>query len=815
MENETYATVFSLCRIDPDLTMSTGNGNGGAGSGSFVLGSYINFAIMLNPGCSVYGCVFEFGVFQGGGAIENDSIVHDTWAMSGPCNVNSGFSDGTISITRGSLGVGGILWGSGSLNLGSNATYVNNSGTGTFAQSIFLSGGLFFNQHAPTGVGSRFIPTTDTWHSQIPLTIANLDLWAGLECEEADARFISSTNHPIPTVPPSWTQTNWYWDPANLSTTASDSNSGADSSHALLTWAGFISKMGTNSPILPYGQSIIVNQMSSQSAGVDSVFFEPKLSGGGQFVLNATSGWVAAGINFSAGTLGGGFGYSGAVPTAGGTPMTMASVPGYVVAGVLLFNSTRSSYAFVDSVTGGTAKLSQPQTSASLITTTAIPSGVVDNNWQAGDTIQVWTLPNLNAKHIGAEGGDLTSGGQPCASWIIGAAISDTSGSAASEYPVQADCANTVLSLCLVNSRAHVASGQGRSSSIYLLGCSVKGSVAIFSGTCTTYGGILSGGIVLDGGLIGLANNAIIHATVTMDPGSTVSLSASGAWSDAAWTNTGGFILIGGTFWGSYSFAAKASSTVFNGSASSFASTALLTTGAITINGITTGTAYAQNGIFYGPFALTPANLDTYGGLQDPVTGARIVGVVGSLPLIPVSWTQTDWYLDGSAGNDNNPGTIGSPIKTIMGGIVPKWGTASPRLSQTTTIHVVNSQSIGLERAVITPIISGTATNFVIVGTPTFGSTFSAGTTTALSAGNPGNDWTIASMPGGTAAGQLVFNVTRSSYAIIDSMSGSTATICQPFSSSIVNTVTAFPNPISITTWTTGDTIQVGTPSLF
>ena len=139
--------------------------------------------------------------------------------------------------------------------------------------------------------------------------------------------------------------------------------------------------------------------------------------------------------------------------------------------------------------------------------------------------------------------------------------------------------------------------------------------------------------------------------------------------------------------------------------------------------------------------------------------------------------TQTDWYVS-SAGSDSNSGaSISFPVKTIKGGIVSKWGTNSPILNQTTTIHILDSQSLGDERIVLSPILSGTATNFVIVGTPAnVGGTFAAGTVTVKVRSSAGNDLMIAGVTSGTA-GMLVHNATRSSYAFIKSMSGTTATM--------------------------------------
>ena len=44
----------------------------------------------------------------------------------------------------------------------------------------------------------------------------------------------------------------------------------------------------------------------------------------------------------------------------------------------------------------------------------------------------------------------------------------------------------------------------------------------------------------------------------------------------------------------------------------------------------TTGMAFASNGQFYGPFSLTSANLDLYGGLSNPALGTQYSG--GTVP---------------------------------------------------------------------------------------------------------------------------------------------------------------------------------------
>ena len=69
-----------------------------------------------------------------------------------------------------------------------------------------------------------YIPNTNTWHSGLYLNAANLDAWGVLyDGNTSDATlgvvagpysgagFIGQS---VPTVPPTWTQQDWYWDPA-------------------------------------------------------------------------------------------------------------------------------------------------------------------------------------------------------------------------------------------------------------------------------------------------------------------------------------------------------------------------------------------------------------------------------------------------------------------------------------------------------------------------------------------------------------------------------------------------------------------------
>lgn len=414
-----------------------------------------------------------------------------------------------------------------------------------------------------------------------------------------------------------------YWDPAGTSG-GSNSNSCASASAPCLTFAEIVRRYGCNSPQLPYGQGVSINQLSAQTSAADAgavatdpVFFEPKISGGGAAVLNVLPAAADAGV-FEAGTLGGGWGSSGASPSAGGTPMTMASVPAQVAQGTLLYNSTRSSYAFVDAVTdAGLATLTQPATAASLTTTTALASIAVDNDWAAGDTIEPLTLANVNLKTWTPEGADINPSSQPSASWVIGASIPDPSGSGAAVYPISGRAANNVHSLCTFASRVHASSQIGRGQGVYLFQTFHSALFASYSGQLYLQSGTFRAGITNEASTTVIGANVILHGT-TDNLGQ---LQFGPAFSDGSVLLYGPAFLFTGPAFGSFSVTVYPGSELWNDTGSTWA-TKFLTTGALRLGTATTGTSY-DAGVWTSGTTITAANLDTYGGLQDPTSGAR------------------------------------------------------------------------------------------------------------------------------------------------------------------------------------------------
>jgi hypothetical protein len=257
---------------------------------------------------------------------------------------------------------------------------------------------------------------------------------------------------------------------------------------------------------------------------------------------------------------------------------------------------------------------------------------------------------------------------------------------------------------------------------------------------------------------------------------------------------------------------------------------------AVTAKGKRRSVLPAQAAIIFSD-PRTPAQIAKAACPAGRCAGAQIpktLSLATSNPIQPASWTVPNWYIDTAnsigCASDSNSGTAATctggcsgavctggigPVLSANEIIVHRWGTSSPILPQTTTWNVLSAQPVNYEKIVLSPTLvsngSGTPSNFVILGSlSAVGGAFTAGTVTPKSIGSPGQLLTIASMPGGTVAGQLIQNTTRgSSIAIVDSISGGTAVLTQPLTSASYTAITAAPVPAEINTWVTGDSLQI------
>jgi len=183
----------------------------------------------------------------------------------------------------------------------------------------------------------------------------------------------------------------------------------------------------------------------------------------------------------------------------------------------------------------------------------------------------------------------------------------------------------------------------------------------------------------------------------------------------------------------------------------------------------------------------------------------------------PATWTQSDWYVDWVGGNDKNDGTSPSKaVKTVNGGVVAKWGTTSPILAQTTTLHILSPQPLNAEEIVLEPIIEGMV-QFIILGTPQLVASFSLGTVTSKNRTTNTQFSAAGFTAGGVASFQLVHNTTagKDSWCFIRSVGAGVAQLTQPLAALVPGVdTTYFPNPAEVDTWAAGDTVSVYVPCL-
>jgi hypothetical protein len=402
--------------------------------------------------------------------------------------------------------------------------------------------------------------------------------------------------------------TDIYWDPAGTAG-GSDANTGTTIGSPLLTFKEIVNRYGSSTPQFNYGQSVTVHQLTSQPAAQDPVFFAPYVSGGGAAVLLGTlilSGGASSSVNVTAKARGG--------------PGTLLQITnfGALAQKQLVFNSTRGSYAFVDGTTSPFA-MTQPL-SSTLLSTVGVPTLAEDNTWTTGDTFQAYTLPKCNLKAWRPRGGDASAsvvGG----GWVQFVEIADSSGTGASEYPHLCDSGVNVLSSCLIDTRCHVATLNGRGQGAYLLGCYAAGQVVCFSGNPAIYGGTCAGGATVDAANPSLDGDLILHSASAFN----ACLPVVGAvYGDGTLQiEGGGATRVSTALWGSVAVTINPSSAYWNGSGTTFAAT-LLTNGALKLGANTTGSFFTPGtGLWTSAVNITPANLDTNNGLQNPQTGAR------------------------------------------------------------------------------------------------------------------------------------------------------------------------------------------------
>jgi hypothetical protein len=286
---------------------------------------------------------------------------------------------------------------------------------------------------------------------------------------------------------------------------------------------------------------------------------------------------------------------------------------------MLLEDTTAQTYAVIDSVTTGTATISQPLPAALL--TTVGYTNASEGTMSTGDAFTVWSWPLSNVKTWTPTFAGDASSGAGGVGWVQFVDVADSSGAGTSVITIGS---TTIFSACRFDSAVSLNGWLDAT----LLGADIEGTGEAFtsSGVSFVYGGIARGGLGSSGALAIYGGDLVVHGGSTFYASTVVFGHLSG--SDGVYSDTGALTVeesatlrLTGILWGS-----SALTTAPNGWVRSNSlpfTTTLLTSGTLSLEGpggtSTTG-SYYSSGTWTDGTTITSANLVTHSGLQSPVT---------------------------------------------------------------------------------------------------------------------------------------------------------------------------------------------------
>ena len=444
---------------------------------------------------------------------------------------------------------------------------------------------------------------------------------------------INGLNHQVagqPTYNPRWYAFTDIWlDPVH----GKDTNLGNAESVPVKTVQEVVRRYGSRRPQLVTGQNLTLHVMGSQGLNVDIFAFDPLPSGGGLYAIVGVPTLVAT---FNLGT----------VTAKNRAAAQVLEAAGFTHAGLaqgqLVINNVSGAHALIENLTGSTAKLSQPVTPLAYpADASTFPSVTEDDSWATGQSVSVYSLPAVNMNGLDARGGQAASSSGISTCWVQYLTLLDASGEAGnSTFQPSTTGVSTIFVDCVIQPYTVTGHGPEGASSTIFIGCGFEGGVQLaaavqLAGYSHLYGTSVSGAqgaVDLDAicrpQCTVFGQDAAIIGTIFVDTGNLI-INACEAWLDSDV-----FGLIGPCVYGPGAIQVVRGGRLFliggDAGGGTWAGT-VKCTGGITMEGLSTGTKYVAGtpGVFTDGIALTAANLDTYGGLQNPVTGARIANCPG------------------------------------------------------------------------------------------------------------------------------------------------------------------------------------------
>jgi hypothetical protein len=427
-----------------------------------------------------------------------------------------------------------------------------------------------------------------------------------------------------PLYNPSWyAYTDIWLDPVN----GNDNNVGGSSGAqvpAVKTVAEIVRRYGSWTPE-HLSSNLTIHQLSSQTIGVDLFVFDP-IMGANTFVWDALSYAPAVGSTFSPVSV---TALSQANP--GSDWILNGNLPVGATPGLLVWNKTKGSYAFVDAVAGGDATVTQP------IWLTpppqAYPTFVEDATWASTDVYQLLQPLGINWLRLRPTGGPINGLTPPIqgVAWIQGVHFYDQTGTpGSSQMSVHPIGTGADLWLCSFDPFALLDGPE--SSDVTAISCFFNGGMqlttnALMCGGCSNTSGnsetiLVGGNVQMNTILHGLATvspgweNSFIEAhvlgTLVVEPGATITCEP------------------GAVFWGAGTINVRGPGAI-NITAGANTFTSVFKVATLQLDGATTGSSFNASAVdnpYTAGITITAANLATGGGggnpgLQNPRTGSR------------------------------------------------------------------------------------------------------------------------------------------------------------------------------------------------
>jgi hypothetical protein len=201
-----------------------------------------------------------------------------------------------------------------------------------------------------------------------------------------------------------------------------------------------------------------------------------------------------------------------------------------------------------------------------------------------------------------------------------------------------------------------------------------------------------------------------------------------------------------------------------------------------------------------------------------PTTPTTVVNAIGggqwfrtATGIAAQAASQTNWYVDRVAGNDENTGlSAGAALKTKKE-IIRRWGSSSPTIDTITSVIHYLTTDVGQppDCGLFTPTLSngGGLTHRAEFSTPDFTGTLLAVTPKNIAAGQA-LECSFTTTTGAVAADMILVNLTRgnSRAPAARDAGGGHWLLAQPLAGPYVQDTFAFPTEVD--TWAPGDAIQ-------